>query len=155
MNDTAVKERLGVMPYQLLPIFTLLDLVQVSSSRNTVSCTLPVSRYVASSRSGIGFAPVFLGVHVVLCTTMATKTISLDEEAYERLRARKKAGESFSETVKRLAGERSWNEVTDILSEDEAADLETAIEEGRTKSRERSDRLTAELDKAVIDETSE
>lgn len=86
---------------------------------------------------------------------MATKTISLDEEAYERLRARKKEGESFSETVKRLAGERSWNEVTGILSEDEAADLETAIEEGRTKSRERSDRLTEELDEAVIDETSE
>ncbi len=86
---------------------------------------------------------------------MATKTISLDEEAYERLKARKKEGESFSETVKRLAGERSWNEVTGILSEDEAADLEAAIEEGRTKSRERSDRLTAALDEAVGDETSE
>ncbi|MFP8952261.1 antitoxin VapB family protein [Natrialbaceae archaeon A-arb3/5] len=86
---------------------------------------------------------------------MATKTISLDEEAYERLRARKKEGESFSETVKRLAGERSWSEVTGILSEDEAADLETAVEEGRAKSSKRSDRLTAELDEAVIDETSE
>ncbi|WP_312908294.1 antitoxin VapB family protein [Natronosalvus caseinilyticus] len=86
---------------------------------------------------------------------MATKTISLDEEAYERLKSRKKEGESFSETVKRLAGERSWNEVTGILSEDEAADLEAAIEEGRTKSRERSDRLTVELDEAVDDETSE
>ncbi|WP_049927133.1 antitoxin VapB family protein [Halopiger goleimassiliensis] len=85
---------------------------------------------------------------------MATKTISLDEEAYERLKARKKEGESFSETVKRLAGERSWNEVTGILSEDEARDLEAAIEEGRTKSGERGDRLTAELDEAV-DETSE
>lgn len=86
---------------------------------------------------------------------MATKTISLDEEAYERLKARKKEGESFSETVKRLAGERSWNEVIGILSENEAADLEAAIEEGRTKSRERSDRLTASLDEAVDDETSE
>ncbi|MDF9743972.1 antitoxin VapB family protein [Natrinema salsiterrestre] len=86
---------------------------------------------------------------------MATKTISLDEEAYERLKARKKEGESFSETIKRLAGERSWNEIIGILSEDEAADLEGTIEEGRTKSRERSDRLTAELDEAVDDETSE
>ncbi|WP_293027736.1 antitoxin VapB family protein [Natronococcus sp.] len=85
---------------------------------------------------------------------MATKTISLDEEAYERLKARKKEGESFSETVKRLAGERSWNEVTGILSEEEAADLEATIEERRTKSRERSDRLKAALDEAVGDETS-
>ena len=86
---------------------------------------------------------------------MATKTISLDEEAYERLKARKKEGESFSETVKRLAGERSWNEVTGILSEEEAADLEGAIEEGRTKSRKRSNRLTVELDEAIDDEISE
>ncbi|MFC4249378.1 antitoxin VapB family protein [Natribaculum luteum] len=86
---------------------------------------------------------------------MATKTISLDEEAYERLKARKKEGESFSETVKRLAGERSWNEVAGILSKDEAAALEAAIEEGRTTSRERSDRLTAALDEVGDDETSE
>ncbi len=86
---------------------------------------------------------------------MATKTISLDEEAYERLKARKKEGESFSETVKRLAGERSWNEVTGILSEDEAADLEAAIEGRRTTSRERSDRLKTALDEAVGDEMSE
>lgn len=38
---------------------------------------------------------------------MATKTISLAEEAYERLKARKREWESFSEVVKRLAGERS------------------------------------------------
>jgi predicted CopG family antitoxin len=82
---------------------------------------------------------------------MATKTISLDEEAYERLKARKKEGESFSETVKRLAGERSWHEVTGILSPDEAADLEAAIDAGRTKSRERSDRFTAAFDEAVDD----
>ncbi|QSG14574.1 antitoxin VapB family protein [Halapricum desulfuricans] len=86
---------------------------------------------------------------------MATKTISLDEEAYERLKARKKEGESFSETVKRLAGERSWNEVTGILSEDEAAALEAAIEDGRRKSNERSDRLTAALNEAGDDEASE
>jgi hypothetical protein len=44
---------------------------------------------------------------------MATKTITLEIDAYERLRAAKKAGESFSEVVRRasfvdtpLTGER-------------------------------------------------
>jgi len=75
---------------------------------------------------------------------MATKTISLDEEAYERLRAHKREGESFSDVVKRIAGERSWKEVAGILSEEEARTLEAAIEEGRERSRQRRRRLNSD-----------
>ena len=75
---------------------------------------------------------------------MATKTISLDEEAYERLRARKREGESFSDVVKRLAGERSWEEVAGIWA-GETEDLEAAIEEGRERSRARRERLADEF----------
>lgn len=78
---------------------------------------------------------------------MGTKTISLDDEAYEQLKARKQPGESFSDVVKRLAGERSWSSVAGILSEAQAADLETAIERGREGSSDRSDRLADDLER--------
>ncbi|SMP12630.1 antitoxin VapB family protein [Halobellus salinus] len=70
---------------------------------------------------------------------MAMKTISLDEEAYKRLKAHKREGESFSEVVKRLASERSWTEVTGILSDTDADTLEEVIESGRERSRDRRD----------------
>lgn len=86
---------------------------------------------------------------------MATKTISLDEEAYERLKVRKREGESFSDVVKRLAGERSLKELAGILDDEEADALEAAVEEGRVRSRNRSDRLADELGGEVGEEGDE
>ena len=37
---------------------------------------------------------------------MGSKTITVTEEAYERLKAHKREGESFTDTLLRLAGER-------------------------------------------------
>jgi len=76
---------------------------------------------------------------------VATKTASLDGEAYERLKAQKREGESFSDVVKSLAGERSWSEVAGILNDEEGESLESAVEEGRSRSQGRSDRTVGEL----------
>ena len=85
---------------------------------------------------------------------MSSKTVSLDEEAYEQLKTRKKEGESFSDVVKRLAGEQSWSEVTGILTDTEADELEASITAGRSASNRRRDRLADELADAT-DETTE
>lgn len=70
---------------------------------------------------------------------MATRTVSLDEEAYQRLKDKKKDGESFSDVVKKLAGERSWTEVSGSLSAEEDDTLEKHIKSGRKESRRRQD----------------
>jgi predicted CopG family antitoxin len=70
---------------------------------------------------------------------MSTKTISLDEEAYERLKAHKREGESFSDVIKRISGKPSWTEVAGTLSEEEAKELESLVRAGRNRSIERRD----------------
>ncbi|MEM4780461.1 MAG: antitoxin VapB family protein [Halalkalicoccus sp.] len=47
------------------------------------------------------------------------KTVALSETAYERLKARKREGESFSDVVERLAGERSLLEIAGTGSPDD------------------------------------
>jgi predicted CopG family antitoxin len=71
-----------------------------------------------------------------------SKSIRLSEEAYERLAAHKRADETFSEVVLRLAGERSLLELAGILSDDEADALRDAVDERRG-------RRTAELEETA------
>ena len=80
---------------------------------------------------------------------MGTKTISLDERAYELLCEHKREGESFSDVVHRLAGERSWTEVAGIWSDDEADDVASAIEDAREASHDRAARVARDVDDAL------
>jgi predicted CopG family antitoxin len=65
-----------------------------------------------------------------------SKSIRLSEEAYERLDAHKREGETFSEVVLRLAGERSLLELAGILSDEEADALRDAVDERRERRGE-------------------
>lgn len=72
---------------------------------------------------------------------MGTKTISLADDAYERLKAQKRENESFSDVVRRLTAGVDLTEFHGALSEDTAADLEAAIADRRTRHAEqRADR---------------
>lgn len=60
---------------------------------------------------------------------MGTKTIGLGEDAYERLKARKREDESFTDLVERLLDETTvdWREGFGTLPDAEAEDLEQAV----------------------------
>lgn len=77
---------------------------------------------------------------------MGTKTIRLDDEAYERLASRKREGENFSDVVKRVAGERSLLELAGILSDEEADALEAAIAERRERREDELEEIASRME---------
>jgi predicted CopG family antitoxin len=81
---------------------------------------------------------------------MGTKTISLADDAYEKLKAHKREGESFSDVVRRLAGGVTLSEYYGVFDEATADDLERVIEERRadrsSSHRERVSELVDDLD---------
>ncbi len=72
---------------------------------------------------------------------MATKTLTITEDAYERLAHLKQGSESFSEVIIRSFPKRSLMEIAGILSEKEADELEAHIKERRKASGARRERL--------------
>lgn len=68
-------------------------------------------------------------------TYMATKTISITKEAYDRLKTRKAPGESFSDVIVRLTERKSLSEFAGMLSPSSAKALGEAIEEIRRERK--------------------
>lgn len=66
---------------------------------------------------------------------MATKTISITEDAYKRLASLKKGNESFSIVIERITGKVRLSDFFGVLSEDSANKLERVIKEQREKHR--------------------
>lgn len=76
---------------------------------------------------------------------MATKTLSITEEAYDRLMAKKKGKESFSEVILNNFPRRSLLGVAGILSNKEAERLRLHIEKSRKLSKDRLKKIAERL----------
>lgn len=68
---------------------------------------------------------------------MSSKTISLPEPVYEKLREERGAEESFGDVIDRLLGGRNLEEFSGIWSEETAAKAKRAVEEGRAGTEDR------------------
>lgn len=81
---------------------------------------------------------------------MGTKTISLADDAYEKLKAHKREGESFSDVVRRLTGGVTLSEYHGALEAETADELEEIIASRRERRsgthRDRVDEVVNDLD---------
>lgn len=71
---------------------------------------------------------------------MASKTVSLSEDAYARLARLRKPGESFSDVVRRITPGRSLTELAGLFTKAEGKALAEAVEEMRGERLQRRQR---------------
>ena len=80
-----------------------------------------------------------------LVVLLATRTISITDEAYQRLKAKKETNESFTDVINRLTKKRSLMELVGILSDNELEILEKSVTKSRKRSRSRMGETVKEL----------
>jgi len=72
---------------------------------------------------------------------MGTKTVRLDEDVYERIKAKKREDETFSETVERLTSDWSLLDYDTGRSDEEVEQHREAIEASEQAGREKTDEM--------------
>ncbi|MEF8826394.1 MAG: antitoxin VapB family protein [Halapricum sp.] len=82
---------------------------------------------------------------------MASKNIGIKEDVYERLKAHKRGGESFSETLDRILHEldSDWRTNAGFLTDEEAAALEAEVARGLEDVGDSFDEFGDEIDKRL------
>jgi len=70
---------------------------------------------------------------------MATKNISITEEAYDRLSNLKKKNESFSEIIIKVTGKANLRDFFGIISKKKADEVSNNIKKSRVENRKLSE----------------
>ncbi len=76
---------------------------------------------------------------------MATKSITITEDAYERLASFKNEKESFSDVINKLTRKSSYMDLVGVLSKEEAKELRESIKDVRKRMREDIERTAKRL----------
>ncbi len=76
---------------------------------------------------------------------MGTKNISISDDAYQRLKAMRKPGESFTDVIERMTRSAGVLELVGVLSKSEGVELKRRIAELRKRSSERMSQTVERL----------
>lgn len=68
---------------------------------------------------------------------MSTKTITITDEAYNRLKAAKEGGDSFTETILRITNKDPLSKLVGLLTKKEANEMRAHIKASRIATEER------------------
>ena len=77
---------------------------------------------------------------------MATKTITITEEAYNLLKSAKSEGESFTKAIVRIAKKDPLSKLVGLLSKEEADDLRAHIKASRRETEEKLGKIRERLE---------
>lgn len=77
---------------------------------------------------------------------MGTKSVRLDEDVYETIKAHKRDGETFSEAIERLIDGPSLLSLRGILSDEEAESFREVIDEADSDARDDVDEIVESFD---------
>lgn len=67
---------------------------------------------------------------------MSTKSITITEDAYNRLKSLKNKKDSFSDVINRVTGRRPLSELSDLADKEEAEEIVEKVEEVREEMNE-------------------
>ena len=84
-------------------------------------------------------------LHTQIYTELATKNIAISEEAYERLKALKRPGESFTEVIERMTRSKSILDLAGVLSKEQARAVSEEVRGVRERSEARLRRTVERL----------
>ena len=76
---------------------------------------------------------------------MATKSITITNEAYERLATFKSSNESFSDVINKLTKKHSFRDLVGVLSKEEAKDLKRHIKDINRRMRKQINQTALKL----------
>ena len=76
---------------------------------------------------------------------MATKTLTITEDAYDRLAKYKEGNDSFSDVIIKYFPKHSLMELVGIWPHEDVEKLRKSIAESRKRSRERMERIRKRL----------